>query len=91
MTDLTSQRIIDENFAPNFKAEKYGAGLLEGINRMIPLLRGEIVELPEKPINPLDAIVPLLFWLVWGGIFLGSALFEPSKAWWPGIVIGAFL
>lgn len=65
MTDLMSKRIIDENFTPNFKAEQYGAGLLEGIERMSPLLRGEVVELPEKPIHPLDVLVPLLFWLVW--------------------------
>jgi uncharacterized protein len=91
MTDLMSRRIIDENLTPNFKAEQYGAGLIEWIERMSPLLRGEVVELPEEPINPLDALVPLLFWLVWWGIFLGSAIFEPSKAWWPGIVIGAIL
>jgi uncharacterized protein len=29
MTDLMSKRIIDENFTPNFKAEQYGAGILE--------------------------------------------------------------
>jgi uncharacterized protein len=91
MTDLMSKRIIDENFTPNFKAGNYGTGLLEWIKRMTPLLKGEVVELPEKPINPMEALVPLLFWLIWWGIFLGSAIFEPSKAWWPGIVIGAIL
>lgn len=29
MTDLMSQRIIDENFTPHFQAEEYGIGLQE--------------------------------------------------------------
>ena len=48
MTDLMSQRIIDENFTPHFKEWNYGAGLTEWIERISPLLRGEVVELPEK-------------------------------------------
>jgi uncharacterized protein len=51
MTDLTSKRIIDENFTPNFKTGNYAAGLNEGIERMAPLLRGEVVNLPENPID----------------------------------------
>ena len=49
MTDLMSKRIIDENFTPNFKTGNYAAGLGEGIDRMTPLLRGEVVELPKNP------------------------------------------
>ncbi len=48
MTDLMSKRIIDENFTPNFKEGNYAAGLNEGIDRMTPLLRGEVVELPNQ-------------------------------------------
>lgn len=51
MTDLMSKRIIDENFTPNFKAGNYSAGLNEGIDRMSPLLRGEVVDLPENPVD----------------------------------------
>gem|GEM_PF-4129870 len=50
-----------------------------------------MVELPEPAPDSLGILVTLLFWLLWGGIFLGSPLFEPSKAWWPGILIGAIL
>lgn len=91
MTDLMSQRIIDENLTPNFKNDAYGAGLTESIERISPLLRGEVVELPEKAPDSIGILVTLIFWLSWGGIFLGSAFFEPSKAWWPGIILGALL
>lgn len=91
ITDLTSKRIINENLTPNFRNEAYGAGLTEAINRMAPLLRGEIVELPEKTPDSVGILVTLIFWLTWGGMFLGSAFFEPSKAWWPGIILGALL
>lgn len=91
MTDLMSKRVIEENFTPHFKAGNYATGLQEGIDRMTPLLRGEVVELPEPAPDSIGILVTLIFWLVWGGIFLGSALFEPSKAWWPGMVIGGLL
>ena len=48
MTDLMSQRVIDENLKPNFQNGNYTTGLTEGINRISPILRGEVVDLPEK-------------------------------------------
>jgi uncharacterized protein len=48
MTDLMSMRVIDENFTPAFQENKYAEGLAEGIERISPLLRGEVVALPEK-------------------------------------------
>lgn len=65
MTDLMSQRVIDENFKPNFQAGNYGIGLIEGIERISPLLRGEVVELPEPAPDTIGILVTLLFWLVW--------------------------
>ncbi len=58
---------------------------------MTPLLTGESVELPVSPVDILGVWVTFLVFLVWGGMFLGSAVFEPSKAWWPGFAIGALL
>lgn len=43
-----SRRVIDENFTPNFQTENYAKGLQEGIERMSPLLRGEVIELPNQ-------------------------------------------
>lgn len=63
-----SQRIIEENLTPNFRNEAYGAGLTEAINRMTPLLRGEVVELPEKKgfdSDTAQAILILIAFLGW--------------------------
>lgn len=60
-----SKRIIDENFTPNFKAGKYGVGLAEGIERMTPLLKGEVVDLPEPIPDSIGILAMLLFWLIW--------------------------
>jgi uncharacterized protein len=83
MTDLMSQRIIDENFTPNFKAEKYWAGLREGIERMTPLLRGEVVELPEKTGLSDDALEGIIIFIVVFGWLILSIL-SSSKSWWLG-------
>lgn len=69
VTDLISKRIIDENLSPNFKKDQYTQGLTEAIERITPLLRGEVVTLPEQPKN-IESLVTLIIWLVWGGFFL---------------------
>ncbi len=91
MTDLLSKRIIDENLLPFFREDNYFEGFESTLRRITPLLTGEKVTLPAAPATIIDTLLPLLFWLSWGGFFLGSVFFEPSKAWWPGIIIGAFL
>lgn len=58
---------------------------------MTPLLRGEVVELPPQRSDPFSVLFSLIFWLLWGGFFLGSVFFEPSRAWWPGILLGVIL
>lgn len=63
MTDLMSQRIIDENFTPNFKEENYGKGLIEGIERISPILRGEVVKLPEKKGNKSEDIQGIIMFV----------------------------
>ncbi len=65
MTDLMSQRIIDENFTPHFKSGNYFIGLSEGIERITPLLKGEVVDLPEPAPDNIGILVTFLFWLVW--------------------------
>jgi uncharacterized protein len=83
ITDLMSARIIDENFTPNFKNEAYGAGLTEGIERMAPLLRGEVLELPEKTGLSDDAIEGIIIFIVVFGWLILSIL-SASKSWWLG-------
>ena len=55
------------------------------------MITGEIVDLPDPPMNIEGVFWSLLFWLIWGGFFLGAVFFEPSKAWWPGMVIGVLI
>ncbi len=86
ITDLVSQRIIDENMTPKFTINAYAEWISEALDRMTPLLRGEIKELPNRAPDSLWIIVSLVFWLVWWGFFLGSVFFEPSRAWWPGMI-----
>jgi len=83
MTDLMSQRVIDENFTPNFRNEAYGAGLTEGIERITPLLRGEVVELPEKSGLSDDALEGIIIFIVVFGWLILSIL-SASKSWWLG-------
>jgi len=82
--------IIEENFKPNFQAEEYGAGLTEGINRMAPLLRGEVVELPEKTGLSDDALEGIIIFIVVFGWLILSIL-SASKSWWLGGVFGGVI
>lgn len=90
MTDLMSQRIINENLTPNFRNEAYGAGLTEAINRMAPLLRGEVVELPEKTGLSDEAIEGIIIFIVVFGWLILSIL-SASKSWWLGGVFGGVI
>lgn len=62
MTDLMSMRVIDENFSPAFRENKYAEGLAGGIERISPLLRGEVMAFPEKKeFNPEEIQGILIF------------------------------
>lgn len=90
MTDLMSQRVIDENFTPNFQTENYGKGLQEGIERMSPLLRGEVVELPnQKNLSSDDMQWLLIFIIIFGWAFL--SVLSASRSWWLGGVAGGIV
>jgi uncharacterized protein len=90
MTDLMSQRVIDENFKPNFQAGNYGTGLTEGIERISPLLRGEVVELPEQAVPISDTIMIIFIILFTFGWAILSVL-SSTKSWWLGGVVGGVI
>lgn len=90
ITDLMSRRIIDENFIPHFIEGKYGDGLIEGINRMSPLLRGEVVTLPENKVSNIDDIQGILMIVAIFGWWLLSVL-SASKSWWLGGIFWAII
>lgn len=49
LTDVTSQRIIDEDITPKFKSGDFAGGIAAGIDRMIRLIDGEKLPAPEPP------------------------------------------
>lgn len=91
MTDLISHRIIDEYLTPAFKKDEYGPWLLSAVDVMIPLLKGEVVTIPDPPKDVTGIWISFIIFLCWWGAFLGNTFFASSKAWWPGMVIGAIL
>jgi uncharacterized protein len=91
MTDLMANRVIDEYLTPAFSREAYFDWLQSAMEVMTPILRGEVVDIPKPPQDAMSVLVSLMFFLIWWGMFLGSAVFEPSKAWWPGMVLWALL
>jgi len=48
LTDLTSNRIIDETITPLFRAGDYAGGVNAGIDRMIAVVDGEPLPEPEQ-------------------------------------------
>lgn len=90
ITDLMSRRIIDENFTPHFIKGKYAEGLHEGIERMTPLLRGEVVTLPENKVSDFEDIQGILMIVAVFGWWLLSVL-SASKSWWLGGVFWAII
>src|SRR5947209_15615366 len=49
LTDLTTKRIIDEDITPKFKAGDFAGGVSAGIDRMIAVIDGEKLPVPEPP------------------------------------------
>src|SRR5206468_8483539 len=47
LTDLTTRRIIDEDITPKFKAGDFAGGVSAGIDRMIAVIDGAKLPVPE--------------------------------------------
>lgn len=68
LTDLVSNRIIDETIVPHFREGDFAGGIAAGVDRMIAVVDGE--ELPPPDANwtegPKDIgnLVPILFFVV---------------------------
>lgn len=91
MTDLMSNRIINAYLTPAFQKWEYGPWILSALDVIMPLLKGEVVTIPDSPKDTMDIWISFIIFLFWWGVFLGNTFFESSKAWWPGMIIGAIL
>jgi uncharacterized protein len=89
LTDAQSGRIIDRLMAPRFREGDFDGGVGAAVEAVSSAIRGEPVQLPEKParssgINPAGFI----FFLIFGLPFIGGALSARGAAGW---VMGFFL
>jgi uncharacterized protein len=49
LTDVTTKRIIDEEITPKFKSGDFAGGVSAGVNKMIRVIDGEKLPVPEPP------------------------------------------
>ncbi|HEX8226880.1 MAG TPA: TPM domain-containing protein [Candidatus Saccharimonadales bacterium] len=92
LTDSRSSRIIRDRISPEFRQQKYYAGITAGVNGIVTAIHGEADPnlKPGSPIKkpasgfPVEAI---LFGLFFIPMWL-SSLLARSKSWWGGGVLG---
>ncbi len=79
LTDLVSNRIIDESITPRFREGDFAGGISAGIDRMIAVVDGEPLPEPEKHwsgrARGLGDMFPLLFGIVVFGSVVLRAIF----------------
>jgi uncharacterized protein len=90
LTDLVAGRIIREAIVPEFRAGRFDQGVVNGVQAMIDVVRGEFAAQPrQKPVGTggidLAAVFPLLVFFV----FLVFALGRASRPL--GTAAGGFL
>jgi uncharacterized protein len=64
LPDLTAKRIIDEVITPRFRQERYGEGLVAGVEAILAATRGEYTAPPRTPSTssgPAALLLPLGF------------------------------
>jgi uncharacterized protein len=74
LTDLVSNRIIDETIVPRFREGDFAAGVSAGVDRMIGVVEGEPLPEPEQHWSEgargIGDALPILF----GVVFFGSVI-----------------
>ncbi|MGH8203627.1 MAG: TPM domain-containing protein, partial [Steroidobacteraceae bacterium] len=75
LTDLVSNRIIDETITPRFREGDFAGGIAAGVDRMIAVVDGEPLPEPEEHWEGpqgIGGMLPILFMVV----FVGSTVFR---------------
>ena len=78
LTDLVSNRIIDETITPRFREGDFAGGISAGVDRMISVVDGEPLPEPEKHwTGPPDigGLLPILFFVVFFASTILRAIF----------------
>lgn len=87
LTDAISNNIIQNIITPSFKAGDYDAGIKNGTNAILQVIKGEYVNTGNNTSgdNPYGALVYLFaFIFIWS-----IRIMARSKSWWLGGVLGA--
>jgi uncharacterized protein len=81
LTDLVSNRIIDETIVPRFRDGDFAGGIAAGVDRMLAVIDGEPLPEPEPEQNwsggaeRIGDVLPLLFGIVFFGSVVLRAIF----------------
>jgi uncharacterized protein len=79
LTDLVSNRIIDETIVPRFREGDFAGGIEAGVDRMISVVNGEPLPEPEqhwsRGLRGVENVLPVLFGVVvFGSVALRALL-----------------
>lgn len=90
LTDTRAKRIITNVMAPRFRAGEYYLGISEALSSIqLAVSKQADAKLTSSGNGAFwDAIGPLVFFFIFGVMWLASILGR-SKSWWAGGVIGA--
>jgi uncharacterized protein len=78
LTDLVSNRIIDETITPRFREGDFAGGIAAGVDRMISVIDGEPLPEPEQHWDGpqgLGGMLPILFFIVFFASTILRAIF----------------
>ena len=78
LTDLASNRIIDETITPRFREGDFAGGISAGVDRMIQVIDGEPLPEPEKHWKGpegVGSILPILFFVIFFASTILRAVF----------------
>jgi uncharacterized protein len=96
LTDVTSQRIIDEIIVPKFRSGDFAGGISAGVNRIVAVIDGEPLPAPQSPrqnpdlLSHIDAANPfILFGLIIVAGILRSVLGRLIGSAATGGIVGA--
>lgn len=76
LNDATSRRIIDEVITPKFRTGDFAGGIADGVDRMLRVIDGEPLPVPERRAPPLDldAIAGYAPAILIGALVIGGIL-----------------
>ncbi len=88
LTDAQAGQVLRQDVFPAFREERYGDGILAGVERIMRVTQGETLPVEEQEAADAGGWLP---YVLFGAFFLFQALvavMRSSKSWWLGGVLG---